>query len=330
MDRKGPGLLLRDILRDQVAQIDAVAQIITQTAPDIVLLQKLDYDGDLLALQALRDRLARGGPYYEHLFALRPNIGMPTGLDMDGDGRRGDERDAQGFGAFSGQSGMALLSRHPIDTARVRDFTALLWRDLPGAILPTHEDGTPFPSEMAQAVQRLSYTGHWVVPVMMPSGPLQIMAFHASPPVFDGPEDANGRRNHDEIRFWQHYIGGAFGPPPTQRFVVMGDANLDPADSDGRRGAIRELLADPRLQDPKPARADPIPPAAGKTGDPGLHTVYWDDPGPGGMRVSYILPSRDMTVIDAGIHWPPEGTEGGEIAATASHHRLVWVDLALP
>ena len=96
----------------------------------------MDHDHDLITLATLRDRIARDGPHYPHLFALRPNSGWPTGLDMDGDGRRGGPGDAQGYGAFSGQGGMALLSRFPIATEAARDWSALLWRDLPGALLP--------------------------------------------------------------------------------------------------------------------------------------------------------------------------------------------------
>lgn len=318
LDRQGPGILLRDILRGEDAQIDAVAQVIARTAPDILVLQKVDYDHDLHALRALRDRLAADGQRFDHIFAGRPNSGMPTGLDMDGDGRRGNERDAQGYGAFSGQGGMAILSAFPIDADAVQDFSTLLWRDLPGALLPVREGGAPFPSAEAQDIQRLSYTAHWVVPVRLPSGVLHLMAFHATPPVFDGPEDANGRRNHDEIRFWQHYFDGAFGPAPDARFLVIGDANLDPDESDGRRAAIRSLIGDPRLQDPRPAHAGPGPPHA---------TVDWEQTGP--RRVSYILPSIDLDVAGAGIHWPPQETRARDLAVTANHHRLVWVDLAL-
>ena len=323
MERRGPGLLLRDILRDDDPQITAIAAVIAALSPDILLLQEVDHDHDLHALRALRDRLAQDGPHYPHILALRPNGGMHTGHDMDGNGRCCDARDAQGYGAFTGQGGMALLSRLPIDHDAVQDFSDLLWRDLPGALLPTHDDGTAFPSPEAQAVQRLSYTSHWVVPVLLPSGPLHLLAFHATPPVFDGPEDANGRRNHDEIRFWQVFLDGAYGPPPQARFVLMGDANLDPDDSDGRQRAIRALLADPRLQDPRPMRPGPVAPTPDISGDPRLHTVDWPDPGPGSLRVSYILPSRDLRILDAGIHWPEDST-------TASRHRLVWVDLTLP
>lgn len=318
LDRDGPGLLLRDIRRGDDPRMGAIAAVIAEVAPDVLVVQGVDYDHRLRALGALRDRIAETGPHYPHLFALRPNTGWPTGLDMDGDGRRGGPRDAQGYGTFSGQGGMAILSRHPFDRDGARDFSAMLWRDLPGALLPHWPDGQPFPSREGQAVQRLSSVGHWVVPVRLPSGPLTLMTFHATTPVFDGEEDRNGRRNHDEIRFWQHYLDGGFGPAPARRFVVIGDANLDPETGEGRRGAIRALLADPRVQDPRPAHDGTGPRRA---------TADWEAVGP--LRVSYILPSADLKVTGAGIHWPQEGAPGRAAAALAGPHRLVWVDLAL-
>lgn len=301
--RAGPGLLLRDIVRDDDPRLAAIARTLRDLAPDIVVMQGVDHDHELRALAALRDRIAREGPQYPHLFAWRPNSGWPTGLDMDGDGRRGGPGDAQGYGAFSGQGGMAILSRHPIDAGAARDFGELLWRDLPGALLPEHPDGGPFPSTEAQAAQRLSSVGHWIVPVILPSGPLQLLVFHAAPPVFDGPEDRNGRRNADEIRLWQHILDGRFGPAPAPPFVIAGVANLDPERGEGRNEAIRALLGDPRLRDPLPGRA----------------TATWPQTGP--LRVSYVLPSADLRVTGAGVQ-PPEAEDTGP-------HSLVWVDLSL-
>ena len=164
LERDGPGLLLRDILRGEDAQVAAVVRVIARAAPDIIALQGVDHDHDGLALAALQARLQDAGWPMPHAFARRPNTGLPTGLDMDGDGRLGAPRDAQGYGRFEGQAGMAILSRHAILADRARDFGDLLWRDLPGALLP-RKDGRAFPSEAAQAVQRLSSVGHWVVPV---------------------------------------------------------------------------------------------------------------------------------------------------------------------
>ncbi len=314
--------MLRDLNRGKDAQINAVLDVIVATAPDVLALQGVDWDLDGVALKAFARALSDRGLALPHSFAARPNTGLVTDLDMDGDGRRGGPADAQGFGYFSGQGGMAILSRYPIEPEGIQNFSDLLWRDLPGALLPAHPDGTPFPSPQAQAVQRLSTTAHWVVPIRLPGGNVfTLLTFQAGPPVFDGPEDRNGRRNHDEIRFWQLFLDGAFGAPVRGNFALLGGANLDPAHSDGRREAIRALLSDPRLQDPEPRSA------RGHAGRDATDTVDW--PRVGQLRVDYILPAANMQVTGAGVHWPAPDAPGHETALRASRHRLVWVDLAL-
>ncbi|SLN41148.1 endonuclease/exonuclease/phosphatase family protein [Roseovarius halotolerans] len=315
-------------MRGEDAQIDAVAAVIAAASPDVIVLQGVDYDLELHALGALRDRIADAGAEFGHFFALRPNRGMPTGQDMDGNGRLGEPVDRQAYGGFSGQGGMAILSRYPIDAAGVRDFSGLLWKDLPGADLQM-ADGTPVMAAKALAVQRLSSVGHWVVPVMLPEGPVHLLTFHATTPVFDGPEDRNGRRNHDELRFWSLYMDGAFGPPPAKRFVLLGAANLAPDEGEGRHGALRALLDDPRLQDPRPRRSAPVPRDPARAADPAFDTVHWPDPGPGGRRVDYILPSADLEVLASGVLWPAPGAPLNAVAEVASRHRLVWADLMI-
>ena len=303
--------MLRDIARGGNAQIEAVLAVLAAADADVVALQGFDYD---LMGEALAQFAELAG--YDHHFALRPNTGLATGLDMDGDGLLGGPRDAQGYGRFTGAGGMAVLSRHAILREQAQDFSAFLWEDLPGALLP-EENGAPFPSAEARAAQRLSTTGHWVVPIALPEGPLSLMTFHASPPVFDGPEDRNGRRNHDEIVLWQRIMDGMIGTPPEPPFVIAGDANLDPVDGQGRKGAIQALLDDPRLT------------ATAPEGHAGTDTVDWRDPVPGDLRVSYVLPSTDLRIVGSGVLWPAPGSPMAETVATASRHRLVWVDLAI-
>jgi endonuclease/exonuclease/phosphatase family metal-dependent hydrolase len=301
--RDGPGLLLRDILRGEDPRIAAVLDTITDTAPDIIALQGVDHDIEHRSLRALSDALTENGLTYPHLFAAPPNAGRMTDLDLDGDGRTGGPGDAQGYGAFFGQGHMALLSRFPIITSEVIDFSALPWHASPNAMLPVTERG-PFPSAAAQRAQRLHAHGAWVVPVLHPAkGRVTILTYHATPPVFDGPEDRNGRRNHDETRFWSLYLAGEFGPAPKRRVVLLGDANLDPEKGDGRGEAMQDLLANGALQDPLPGRP----------------TVNWQQTGP--LRVDYALPSADWQVIGAGVTEPGAG---------GSRHGLVWVDLAWP
>lgn len=299
--RKGPGLLLRDIVQGSDPQVSAVIATIAGAEADIIALQGFDYDLENRALSALAEALKAEGAPYPHLFAAPPNAGLRTPYDLDGDGQTGGPGDAQGFGRFYGQGSMALLSRLPIVTAEVETYSDMLWRDLPNALLPT-ANGAPFPSAEALSIQRLSAHGHWVVPVEHPAwGHVTLLTYHASPPVFDGPEDRNGKRNHDETAFWLRYLEGAFAPPPEDRFILLGDANLDPLAGDGLGIVMQQLLARSELQDPLPD----------------LPTVIWEQTGP--LRVDYVLPSSDWRVTDAGIL---------PINTAASRHALVWVDLA--
>nr|WP_103257714.1 endonuclease/exonuclease/phosphatase family protein [Tabrizicola aquatica] len=319
LDRQGPGILVQDLTRGEDPQIAAIARVARALDADVLLLTAIDYDLGGVALQLLADRLAAVGVDYPHRFAFRPNTGMQTGFDVDGNGRIGDPRDAQGYGLFSGHGGMAILSRLPLDQDGARDHSAFLWRDLPDTLSP---DGPSL-----SAIQRLATTGFWDVPVITRTGPLHLLAWHATPPVFDGPEDRNGKRNHDEAAFWRHYLDGALPmPPPEAPFVLLGDGNLDPADGDGLLEGIAALLAHPALQDPLPTgthgRSEPT-----HLGDPALDTVLYDNLG--GLRLDYVLPSASLTVTAAGVFWPaPDDPLAADLAA-ASRHYPVWVDLDL-
>lgn len=322
LDRNGPGLLVAELAKADAAQIAAVVRVLAALDADVILLTAVDYDLGGVALGLLADRLAAAGLSYPHRFALRPNTGMQTGLDVDGNGQIGDPQDAQGWGLFSGQGGMAVLSRLPLEAGAARDFSEFFWRDLPGAQLPDGMDPA------LQDVQRLATTGFWDVPVLTEAGPLHLLAWHATPPVFDGPEDRNGRRNHDEAAFWQLLLDGALPmPPPGGPFVLLGDGNLDPADGDGLREGMSALLAHPALQDTAPrgshGRLEPS-----HLGDPALDTALYDDIG--GLRLDYVLPSAELQVSASGVLWPgPDDPLAADLAA-ASRHFPVWVDLEMP
>lgn len=290
-------------------------EVIRSAAPDVLILQGFDHDLDLRALSAFRDALAAQGVTLPHILSARPNSGLATGLDMDGDGLLGRARDSQGYGAFTGAGGMAVLSRLPLGP--LQDYSDFLWRDLPGANLPTYPDGRPFPSAEAQAIQRLSSVAHWAVPVRLANGQtLTLLTWHGSTPAFDGPEDRNGKRGGDEVRFWQRLLDGALPfAAPKPPFALIGQANIDPDQSEGDRAAIRELLADPRLIDPTP------------TGSAGVATADWSAIGVGKLRASYILLSAGTNVVRAGVLWPEAGTDLAATATAASRHHLVWVDL---
>jgi endonuclease/exonuclease/phosphatase family metal-dependent hydrolase len=298
--------------------VEATTEVIAAADADILVLMDVDFDAGRAALDALADSLAAAGQPYPHRLALPPNSGRPTAVDLDGDGRTWRARDAVGFGYFTGDGGMALLSRHPIGT--VRDFTAMPWVALPGA---TAAEVTP-----AEALPDLPLhtVGAWDVEILTPSGTLHVLVSDATPPVFDGPEDRNGLRNADELRFWADYLDGwspQGAPFAATRFAIMANLEIDPARGEGRREALRALLDHPALRDPAP-----------RAPGGGTATADWPEPQPGKLRVDYILPSRTLRVTGTGILWPEAGETlmglDAETAATASDHRLVWVDVTLP
>ncbi len=315
LNRRGPGLLLRDIARGEDAQVASVVAVLADLDADVLVLTGVDYDFGLAALTALSGELGKAGAPYPALFAAAPNAGVATGLDLDGDGRQGGPRDAMGYGRFAGEGGVAVLSRLPVDSAAVRDFSGFLWRDLPGNLMPIDT-----PPDVA-AVQRLSSNVHWDVPVTLAGGrTVHLLIWHATPPVFDGPEDRNGRRNHDEAAFWLALINGMLPfAPPEEPFVLIGQPNMDPDRGDGLPEAMRQLFSHPMLQDPKPAGA-----MGTATAD------FTARNGPGALRSDVILPSRDVNVIASGVMWPAQGDPMLPVLQAASRHRPIWIDIDLP
>ncbi len=350
MNRGAEGELAAALRDGADPQIAKVAAIIRAVDPDVILVNEFDYGaGNDRAFVA--NYLGGAWPFS---FIAPSNTGVATGLDLDGDGVAGEEagtferaRDSHGFGLFEGQYGMAVLSKHEIDAEGVRTFRTLRWKDLPGARLPVRPDGASFYSDEALAVLRLSSKSHWDVPVRIGGAVVHLLASHPTPPVFDGPEDRNGARNADEIRFWADYVagadwirddaGGRGGLAGGAHFVIAGDLNADPADGESVSGAARQLTGHPLVNAAvTPASEGGAAAAeaqgganAGHRGDPRFDTADFRDEGPGNLRVDYVLPSVRLEITGAGVFWPAQGEPGSDLL-DASDHRLVWVDIALP
>ncbi len=250
---------------------------------------------------------------------------------------------------------MAVLSKYPIVEEDVRTFQHFLWKDMPGALLPD-DPNTAAPADWYSPAEldvfRLSSKSHWDIPVEVGGNTLHVLASHPTPPTFDGVEDRNGLRNHDEIRFWADYVqpgpgsdyiyddaGATGGLAPGESFVILGDQNADPLDGDSVDAAIDQLLGHPRITDPLPTSAGAVEAAAlqgganlAHEGDPKYDTAdFNDNPAPGNLRADYVLPSRDLRVTDAAVFWPvaadPLSALTGNFPFPSSDHRLVWVDL---
>jgi endonuclease/exonuclease/phosphatase family metal-dependent hydrolase len=360
LNRARAGELVEDLSTPGDPQASAVAEIIQRTRPDVLLLNEFDYVPGRAAVDLFRDNYLEVGHHgarpirYPYAYVAPSNTGVPSGHDLDNNGTVGGGNDAFGFGEFAGQYGMVVLSKHPIVASKVRTFQEFLWKDLPGALLPD-DPATPAPADWYSPAEladvRLSSKSHWDVPVRIGRKTVHFLVSHPTPPTFDGAEDRNGRRNHDEIRFWADYVSGRDymyddsgrrgGLARGERFVIAGDQNSDPADGDSVDGAIQQLLDHRRIVDPLPTSRGAVEAAARQGGanaahesDPRYDTAdFNDNPAPGNLRADYVLPSRGLRVRDAGVFWPvpsdPLSRLTGEYPFPSSDHRAVWVDLRL-
>jgi 3-phytase len=242
----------------------------------------------------------------------------------------------------------------------VRTFRFFKWKDMPGNLIPT-----PFYSPDEVDILRLSSKSHWDIPIEIGKKTVHFLVSHPTPPVFDGLEDRNGRRNHDEIRFWADYVTpgkagyiyddeGRFGGlKPGELFVIAGDQNSDPVDGDSIAGSIQQLLEHPLVNTkltPESAGGTEAASQGGNNaahdGDPRFDTADFGDFGPfgpGNLHVDYVLPRKTLQLVDSGIFWPVRSNPLSRLTGVfdpiawglvggfpTSDHRSVWIDVTVP
>ncbi len=379
LNRNAAGQALEHLSSPGNAQADAVAEIIQRIRPDVLLINEFDfYPGGRLADAFQKNYLKQphngAAPiHYPFTFVAPSNTGISSGFDLNNNGVYDDTPgdlaygdDSFGFGEFEGKFGMAVFSKFPIDYRSIRTFQHFLWKDMPGALLP--DDGsTPAANDWYSAAEldvfRLSSKSHWDVPIRVGGEIVHFLVSHPTPPVFDGLEDRNGRRNNDEIRLWADYVtGGATaayiyddagtsgGLAAGEKFVIAGDQNSDPLDGDSIDGSIQQLLDHPLVN------TDFTPSSTGGTywaqvqdalndthlSDPAFDTAdFCDTPafppcsGPGNLRADYVLPRVGLTIEDGAVFWPAAGEPFVELTGTgfpvpSSDHRAVWIDVRIP
>jgi Endonuclease/Exonuclease/phosphatase family len=381
LNRGAQGQLVADLSNPNATspgttQAKNAAETIQRLRPDVVLINEFDFYPDGQAARLfLENYLRRGingaeGIDYPFWYVAESNTGIHSGFDLNNNGATvstigapGYGDDAFGFGAFPGQFGMIVYSKFPILQGEVRTFQKFLWEDMPGALLPD-DPATPAPGDWYSAAElavfRLSSKSHWDLPIQIGGKVVHFLVSHPTPPVFDGPEDRNGTRNFDEIRFWADYIhpargryiyddnGRRGGLEPGALFVIAGDQNSDPLDGDSRAGAIQQLIEHPLIDAGNtPASEGAIQQAALQGGantnhrsDPRFDTADFADGAPGNLRADYVLPRVSVRILNSGVFWPLNNDPLFRLVGVfnpmflggfpTSDHRLVWVDLQLP
>jgi 3-phytase/alkaline phosphatase D len=369
----------------RVLQAHYVAETLQRIDADVVLVNEFDYDLNGVATttstpspigyrsaahQAFNDAFlsaAHGGGStgrsatsaldYDHGYTPATNTGLASGFDLDNNGAIGGGNDAFGFGSFGGQFGFTIFSKYEV--TNVRTFQNFLWKDMPGNLLtndPTANDLENFYSPEEVAALRLSSKNHVDVTLNVDGVEVHFLTAHPTPPVFDGAEDRNGKRNFDEIRFWKDYIngagyiyddqGGTGGLGSGALFVIAGDYNADLCDGDSFKvacigrdqpgigpNAIGQLLLDPLVNTGvTPASAggtaaatDPSnngPANASHLQDPMFDTADFNDAAPGNLRVDYVLPSISLDILDSGVFWPERADPNFPLVGTFNNVNL--------
>jgi uncharacterized repeat protein (TIGR01451 family) len=385
LNRNAEGQLFTDLSTPNNAQAKTVAEIIQQNNPDVLLINEFDYASanPLQVVQLLQQNylgVSQNGATpvnYPYVYISPSNTGISSGFDLNNNGTAvttlgtpGYGDDSFGFGNFPGQFGMLLLSKYPIDTPNVRTFQNFLWKDMPGNLLtndPTidnpatavNENLNGFYSPEEINVLRLSSKSHWDVPIIVNGVTVHVLVSHPTPPTFDGTEDRNGKRNHDEIRFWSDYItpsqgsyiyddkGGKGGIASGSNFVIMGDQNADPLDGDSFDNAIRQLLQNPNINtNVTPSSLGAAQQATlqgganvNQKGNPSFDTADFSDTAPGNLRTDYVLPSANLNIAGSAVFWPENTDPNFPLVGTfnpslpggfpSSDHRLVYADVQL-
>ena len=351
LNRPANGQLQRDLENHTDPQCRQIAEIIQHVRPDILLINEFDYDAAGVAADRFQNnflQVSQNGKQpiqYDYRFLAPVNTGVPSGIDLDRDGNIEGPADAFGFGRFPGQYGMLVLSKYPIKQKNVRTYQKFLWRDMPQAKQPKNADGSLFYTSKTMRQFRLSSKSHWDVPIELDKGTIHFLVAHPTPPVFDGNEDRNGCRNHDEIRLLADYVdprrsrylvddqGRKGGLSSGALFVIAGDMNADPHDGDSLLHSAQQLTKHPLincLMTPTSLGGQQAV-SQGQTnqqhrGKAAHDTADFPDKLPGNLRVDYVLPSKTLQPLAAGVYWPAEDHQGAKLL-TASDHRLVWLDV---
>jgi 3-phytase len=378
VNRNAAGQLVTDLSTGTDPQLRNVAEIIQRARPDVLLVNEFDFYPDGQAARLFQRNYLSVSQHgatpieFPYRFVKPSNTGIASGKDLDNDGQvvttpgtGAYGNDAFGFGEFPGKFGLAVFSRLPIDYRKARTFQLFKWKDMPGALLPD-DPATAAPKDWYSPdeldIFRLSSKSHWDLPIEVGHGQrVHFLVSHPTPPVFDGPEDRNGTRNHDEIRFWADYIDSAAsgyiyddnghrgGIGRGQHFVIAADMNADPVDGDSTARAIQQLLDDALINTSVTPTSPGGPEQAAlqdqinstHKGNPAFDTADFADTSPGNLRADYVLPDRFTKIKSSFVFWPrssdplfglvglfdPALLPNGN-GFPSSDHRLVAVDVS--
>src|SRR5207249_8250965 len=93
LNRNAPGKLIEDLSKPGNSQARNVAEVIQRVRPDVLLINEFDYDPLERAAELFQHHylgFSQNGAdpiAYPHRFSAEVNTGLPSGFDLDRDGK---------------------------------------------------------------------------------------------------------------------------------------------------------------------------------------------------------------------------------------------------
>lgn len=335
-------------------QAAAAARVIQEISPDVLALNELVNNEQESAVRdvpstptnarafvenylSVPQREGLDGLEYEFIHTPKSNTGVHSGMDLDNNGAIDDTagdrtygNDAYGFGRYPGQYALAIVSRYPIEKRAIRSFRTFRWEDMPDSEIVRDSEYDVYLTDREAERFRLSSKTHVDVPIAVGEHTVHALVAHPTPPVFDGPENFNGKRCHDEIRLLADYVAGTNyvyddsgrqgGLNGDASYVLLGDMNAAPGNEESLDAAGTYFVDNDDFN----TRRFPTSPGGAQAGSPYLTAEF-------GKQVDYALPSPDLAIRDSAVVWPSKNANKrglNDDVQTASDHRLVWADIA--
>ncbi|WP_166114216.1 endonuclease/exonuclease/phosphatase family protein [Pseudoalteromonas sp. Z9A5] len=334
---------LVNALKSNNQQIKNIAEIIQRVRPDIILLNEFDFVPKEQGVEYFNkhylnvSQQKQDAINYPYFYIAPVNTGLATEFDLDNDGKKnGVMGDAQGFGFFEGHYGMAVLSKFPIDFDKIRTLQTFKYKDMPNAQMPLMpKTGENWYNEQEWQALRLSSKSFWDLPVTVNNKTIHVLASHPTPPVFDGEENRNGKRNHDEVRLIADYVANANyiyddqgkkgGLKADSRFVILGDLNAAPEGDKARTNTTDQILKNPLINASFTPKSTGAKEQYSSVPYGQNYSANWQ------ARVDYVLPSNyGLKIKNGGVFWPSKTSDEYRLIEdrnASSDHRLVWLDL---
>ena len=155
-------------------------------------------------LSASHGNVVRGmtdGIDYAYRYTPNTNTGVASGFDLNNDGWW--VATTPSVSAVSPGSWFHHLLRFEI--VGVRSFQNFRWKDMPGNLTNDPTASCRISTAPMRSMRFACPQEPWT---WSATREVHFLTAHPTPPTFDGAEDRNGKRNHDEIRFWSDYVSG--------------------------------------------------------------------------------------------------------------------------